>query len=122
MNIYDLTIKEAIKIRNQINELFGSSAVTQCAPSKTHSFIIGKNYFIRTVTHHYTGLLISVTDSDIVLTDAAWIADDGRFKQAIAEGKFSEIEPYPDNLPVLINRGSLIDACEFLHPLPRTQK
>ena len=32
--------------------------------------------------------------------DVAWIADDGRFNEAIAKGTLGEVEPYPDGLEV----------------------
>lgn len=81
---------------------------------------IGQNYFIRTVTHHYTGKLLAVHQLELVLTDAAWIADDGRFMQAVASGEFNEIEPYPDG-PVIIGRGAILDAC-IIPAVPRSQK
>lgn len=90
---------------------------TKCGP-----WTIGANYFIRTVTHHYTGKLIEVYDTEIVLVDAAWIADDGRFAQAIATGSFNEVEPYPDGMEVIIGRGSLLDAAMIPFALPRGQK
>ena len=85
-------------------------------------YVIGENYFIRTVTYHYTGRLIAVHDQELVLADAAWIADDGRFADALAKGDFNEIEPYPSEDPVVIGRGSVIDAQVFRHKLPRVQK
>ncbi len=83
---------------------------------------VGKNYFIRTVTHHLTGQLVKVTREELVLKDAAWIADDGRFMQAIKNGELKEVEPFPDDVEVIVGRGSLIDACIWAHELPRTQK
>jgi len=82
---------------------------------------VGKNYFIRTVTHHFTGRLVKVTDKELVIEDAAWIADDGRFAEAIAEGQWNEVEPFPSG-PVIIGRGSLVDAVLIKSELPRIQK
>ena len=84
-------------------------------------WIVGSSYFLRTVTHHLTGRLVSIDEHEIVLADAAWIADDGRFADAMANGAFSEVEPYPAGL-VAVGRGSLVDACVWTHALPRTQK
>ena len=78
--------------------------------------------FIRTVTHHYTGRLLAVFPLELVLTDAAWIAEDGRFMDAIATGEFSEVEPYPDGAEVVIGRGAIVDATVVSWPLPRAQK
>lgn len=82
---------------------------------------IGQGYFIRTVTYHLTGVLVAITDTELVLRDAAWIADSGRFTQAMAGGEFSEVEPWPDGALVLVGRGSIVDACHRDNN-PRTQK
>jgi len=81
---------------------------------------ISKNVFVRTVTHHYTGVLVSADESFLELGEAAWIADDGRFTQALADGVLSEVEPFPGSC--LVSRGALLDICEWTHDLPRTQK
>lgn len=82
---------------------------------------IGKNYFIRTVTHHYTGKLVGVTDKELILEGVAWIADDGRFAEALKTGDFSEVEPYPDG-KVILGRGALLDASVYPFELPRKVK
>ena len=84
-------------------------------------YTIGANYFIRTVTHHITGKLVEVGPHELVLLSAAWIADDGRFADALKAGTFAEIEPFPDGR-VIVGRGSIIDDCIFNHTLPRSQK
>ncbi len=114
MNIEELTIKEA----RQLASMFGGAT----GVDKTHPYTIGEGYFIRTVTHHYTGRLEAVYEHELVLSEAAWIADDGRFMQAVAEGKFNEVEPYPYNVKVVIGRASIIDACILDSKLPRSQK
>src|SRR5688572_26479902 len=83
---------------------------------------VGANYFMRTVTHHFTGTLIKLTDKEFVVDNAAWIADDGRFSECVGKGNLNEVEPFPDGARVIIGRGSLIDATRWLHPLPRTVK
>lgn len=83
---------------------------------------VGANYFIRTVTFHYTGRLVDVTDHELWLEDAAWIADDGRFAQAVESGNFNEVEPYPTGRTVAIGRGAVCDAMELTKDLPRSQK
>jgi hypothetical protein len=79
----------------------------------------GANVFIRTVTHHFTGRLAAVEGGFAQLDDAAWIADDGRFADALAEGKLAEVEPYPGTCYVSL--GSIVDVSEWLHDLPREQ-
>jgi len=70
---------------------------------------IGKNYFIRTVTNYFTGTLLWVGDKELLLENVSWIPDMGRFSNVLREGKFNEVEPYPEGL-VIIGRGSVIDA------------
>lgn len=110
MDIDNLTIRELKHIQSLLK---GSVEAT-------HPYEIGKNYFIRTVTHHLTGKLIKVTSKELVLSDAAWIADDGRFHDALKTGNLNEIEPFPSE--VIVGRGALIDACLWNHALPREQK
>ena len=81
---------------------------------------IGKCYLIRTVTMNNTGRLVAVTPQELVLEDAAWIADTGRFMQAVASATFSEVEPFPDGR-VIIGRGAIVDAVE-ISSSPRGQK
>ena len=86
-----------------------------------HPYHIGKNYFIRTVTFYYTGKLVRVTAQELVLEQAAWIADTGRFAQALATGDFSEVEPYPAH-DLIVGRGAVVDAWLADWKLPTQQK
>lgn len=113
MNIEELTLKQ---IRELQSITIGASAQH---PSK---YPVGKNVIVRTVTMIYTGKLQEVTASDLVLVDCSWIPETERFMQFVAEGKVKECEPYPDDLPVFINRGALLDMCELRKELPRSQK
>lgn len=104
MNIDDLTIGEA----KQLAGMFGFNRST---PTPTDSaWEIGKIYLIRTVTMTDTGRLVKVTEYELVLEDAAWIADTGRFSDAIKKAEFGEVEPFPDDEPLIIGRGSIVDA------------
>ena len=98
------------------------SSVPDAATCVVDRWQVGQNYFLRTVTHHLTGTLIAVTDKELWLRDAAWIADDGRFTQAMASGSFFEVEPYPEGAEIPVGRGALIDGMLWPHALPRTQK
>lgn len=81
---------------------------------------VGKNYLVRTVTHYLTGKLEVVTRQELLLSDAAWIADTGRYHDALRDGKFNEVEPLIG--PVIISRGAIVDAVVWGHPLPKVQK
>lgn len=83
---------------------------------------VGKQYIVRTVTHYTTGRLVAVDQHELLFVDAAWIADTVRYADTISTGQLNEVEPYPDGLPVIVGRGSIVDATEWRHPLPRKQK
>jgi len=111
MNIEDLTIKQA----RELAALFGGK------PVDSHPFNIGGKYLIRTVTHHLTGQLDAVHPTELVLSKAAWIADDGRFANAVKTGEFNEVEPFPDDRSIIVGRQSIIDAVE-ISSIPTAQK
>lgn len=52
---------------------------------------------------------MAVFPQEIVLEDAAWIADTGRFSDALTSMSFQEVEPFPDG-KVIVGRGSVVDA------------
>jgi len=80
---------------------------------KSNPFMeVGKDYFIRTVTHYFTGRLVWVGDKEIALEDACWIADTGRFNEFISGKTFNESEPFVKGQIVIIGRGSIIDMTE----------
>ena len=99
INIDELTLGQI----KQLRSMLGGER------SSDHPYEIGAGYFIRTVTFHLTGRLVEVTEQELVIEDAAWIADDGRFADAIKTGAFSEVEPYPDG-KVIIGRGAVARA------------
>jgi hypothetical protein len=75
---------------------------------------IGEKYFILTVTMGLSGVLVDVTPQELVLAQAAWVADTGRFSDFVC-GKCepNEVEPFPKNQVVLVGRGALIDAVKI---------
>ena len=75
-------------------------------------FEIGEIYLIRTVTMIDVGRVVAASHKWIVLEDAAWIADTGRFSDALKSCEFSEVEPFPDGR-VIIGAGAVIDAVKI---------
>ena len=112
MNIDDLTIGQARELATLVGG--GKEA---CA----HPWVIGANYFIRTVTMAQTGKLVAVYAQELVLENAAWIADTGRFAQAVEKAEFSEVEPFPVGRCVIVGRAAIIDAVS-IPILPAVQK
>ena len=96
-------------------------AVKPKRPANTRDFFErGKAVFIRTVTHYYVGRVVQASECEIILEDAAWVADTGRFAAALRAANFSEVEPYESQ--VLINRGAIVDATEWSGKLPAELK
>jgi len=87
-------------------------------------WVVGHNYFIRTVTMALMGKLVGVGENELVLKDASWIADTGRYMNFLENKPTSslEVEPYPEGLDVIVGRGGVIDAVEWKYPLLRSQK
>lgn len=83
-------------------------------------FEVGGKYYFRTVTYHVTGQVKEIVGNFLVLKDAAWIADSGRFTDAITKGVLSEVEPVDDE--VYVNVNSITDAYLWKNKLPREQK
>lgn len=82
---------------------------------------VGKSIVVRTVTMTLSGRLASHDGTFMALTDAAWIADSGRWADALGSGLYSEVEPFP-NGTVLVGLGGVIDVVAVAFDPPRTQK
>jgi len=82
---------------------------------------LGKDVFIRGVTNHYTGHVIEVNSMTLEIEKAAWIADDGKFSEAMADSsKFNEVEVY--NKPVSVSLYAIEDITVLTGALPRETK
>ena len=69
IDIDSLTIKEIKHIQSLL----------KCTETKENSpYQVGQSYLFRLVTLYYTGRVKRVTPKEIILEDAAWIADTGR--------------------------------------------
>jgi len=82
-------------------------------------FSVGCKYFFRTVTYHMVGRIHNVVGNFLVLSDASWVADSGRFMSAIKDGILDEVEPVGD---AYINIDSVVDVFPWCHSLPDKQK
>ena len=87
---------------------------------KVLPFEIGGKYFIRTVTYFATGEVVAIHGDFLELHSAAWVADTGRFRQAITDGILIEVEPV--DVPMYLNVNSITDAFVWSHALPDSQK
>ena len=109
---------EIIQIDN--TKYVRADSVPALVKERKGAWVVGEQYLIRTVTMTQTGRLVYIDDKELLLEDAAWIADTGRFADAIKTGNFNEVEPFESG--VIINRSAIVDATLFKNSLPRSQK
>ena len=110
------TIEVSEETYEKIKEQLGEDSFKDIHSLKD---MIGEKYFFRTVTYHLTGRVTKIIGNGILeLADAAWIANSGRFMQAIKEGKLDEVEPVGK---AYININSTTDFFPWKHKLPIKQ-
>jgi len=79
---------------------------------------IGKSFFFRTVTYHIIGKVEKRIGSCFMLSDASWVANSGRFMNAIKNGVLSEVEPLGQ---WFVHINTVTDFGIWKHPLPKEQ-
>ena len=115
-------MSEPITIKiNEVEYVRKDTIPTPESSKDAFPYQIGKKYFLRTVTNYYVGKLIWVGPQELLLEDVSWIADTGRFSDALKKGELNEVEPYPE-IPVIIGRGAIVDASIWDHSRKLVQK
>jgi len=112
-------LNSAINEIEEIKKVFGIEPQPEYSGGQDHFFEIGKNYLIRTVTMIVTGKLERVGNKELLLSNAAWIADTGRFFDNLKSEQFEEVEPFIND--VILGRGSIVDMTQ-INKLPESQK
>ena len=79
---------------------------------------IGQKLYIRTVTYHLVGKVVNRIANLFELEDASWVADSGRFMNAIKEGTLDEVEPVGQ---AFVNMNSVVDMFPWTYDLPDKQ-
>jgi len=100
------SVKEETK-EVKVIEINGSESV----------WVTGKNYLIRTVTMIQIGRLVRVTEKELILDNACWVVDTGRFNTALETGKLNEVEMFVK--PVIVNRSAIVYATAWICELPK---
>jgi len=85
----------------------------------TYEDLVGGKYYFRTVTYHSVGEVKKIVGKFAYLKNASWIADSGRFMNAIKDGTLDEVEPVGD---AFVNLDALVDFFPWVHKLPKDQK
>lgn len=80
---------------------------------------VGKKIFVRTVTYHLVGKVEKIVGNLVFLSSASWVADSGRFMNAIKNGELDEVEPVGD---WFFNINTMVDGGFWKHDLPKDQK
>lgn len=109
-------------MKERLIEKILEMAVSENEEMKTsceHPFKTGDSYFIRTVTYHFVGTIKEIVGKWIVLKDASWVADSGRFNEALEKGTLSEVE-YMDK--AIINMDTITDATPWKNKIPKESK
>ena len=115
----DLNKMSFSELEKEVTEL---KAKKENATTETKGvWIIGKDYVIRTVTMIQVGKLVDVQENELVLENAAWVADTGRWADFLSSGKVNEVEPFPDGR-IIVGRHAVIDACLWMHGSLKKQK
>ena len=90
-------------------------------PKKTVSaktelpFGVGDAILIRTVTMIQVGRVRTIAPDFIVLDDAGWVADTGRFSAALTSGALNEFERAPSW--IMVGRGAIVDVYPWSNSL-----
>lgn len=98
----------------QLAALIGGGCAKPCP------FKIGEKYLIRTVTVYVVGRVREVVGDFLIMDDASWVADTGKFSTALSSGSLNEVERVPDG--TIVGLGSITDAQPWLHCLPKETK
>ena len=80
--------------------------------------MVGKKFFIRTVTYHLVGKVTAIVGDFAKLETASWVANSGVFSEAIKKGTLSEVEPVGE---AFVNLKSVTDMFPWHHDLPTKQ-
>lgn len=76
----------------------------------------GDSVIIRAVMYHYIGRVESITDDEVHLSTASWLAESARWSETLKTGAVHELEPFPDG--VVIARQAIMDYAPWAHELP----
>ena len=81
--------------------------------------LVGGKFYFRTVTYHSVGEVKKIVGRFVFLKTASWVADSGRFMNAIKDGELAEVEPVGD---AFLNLDTVVDFFPWKHTLPTKQK
>jgi hypothetical protein len=86
---------------------------------RSYNDLMGRKLFFRAVTYHCVGKVINRLGDFLELEQASWVADSGRFMNAIKYGALMEVEPVGQ---CWVNLKTVVDFFPWEHELPTEQK
>ncbi len=107
---------EKIEVSDEQYELILAEAQKDI---KSYEDLVGSKFYFRTVTYHLVGEVKKIVGRFAFLKNASWVADSGRFMQAIKDGTLNEVEPVGD---AFVNLDSVTDFFPIKWKLPTEQK
>lgn len=111
----------SINVSEETLKLIKDQLSGAVAPAAMESLdeMVGQKWFFRTVTYHLVGRVTKRLGNFLLLEDAAWVADSGRFTNTVKNGTYSEAEIIGT---ALVNLDTVTDAFPWAHSLPLVQK
>ena len=100
------------KIKDQIGEF-------EMKDINSYEDLVEGSFYFRTVTYHTVGKVKKFVGRFAYLEEASWIADSGRFMNAIKDGTLSEVEPVGN---AFVNLDTVVDFFPWKHSLSLGQK
>ena len=110
MDLENLTLKQVKEIQSALRS----------PKESNHPFKVGEKYFIRTATFFQLGRLKEIKGKWLILEEASWIADTGRFHEFLRDGKCNEYESFTEDVYVPLD--SVIDITVWTHSLFKGNK
>ena len=121
INLRKVIKDEAIadELGQSIEDFMSSSLNNALTPKSP--FEIGKSYLLRTITMVDIGRVSKICGKFIIMEDASWIADTGRFYECLQKSDiFAEVEPFKH--PLIVNTEAIVDATLWPYKLPTEPK
>lgn len=103
----------------QLKEIRKVVGLADVKEVNTYEDLVGGKYYFRTVTFHQVGEVKKIVGRFVYLKNASWVADSGRFMNAIKDGTLNEVEPVGD---CFVNLDTVVDFFPWVHDMPKAQK
>jgi hypothetical protein len=111
------TIEVSDETWEKIKEVVADEGYREVEIDSLDDFV-GEKLFVRTVTYHCVGKVEKRIGKFFELSGASWVADSGRFVNAIKDGTLNEVEPVGK---MWLNIDSIVDVFPWRHSLPAKQ-